>query len=512
MSSPRNDLEVRHLSKRYWIPETVAEARRSARSVSRRVWRTIRPPRVPFWALRDVSFGVERGEAVGVIGANGAGKSTLLKLLSEITAPTSGDIRMYGRLSALIEVGSGFHQELTGRENIFLSGSILGMRRAEILAKLDEIIDFAGVGDFIDAPVKWYSSGMYVRLGFAIAAHLEAQILLVDEVLAVGDAAFQLKCYDRIAKMRATGRTIVFISHDLDSVEGLCDRALLMQGGRLVLDGRTRDVIAHYRRAAGVDDPPAQGADRDRPVVLSPSRPPVVSVVIPCFNHARYLPAALASVHAQRGLAVESIVIDDGSNDHSAAVAEAHGATLVRRQRNRGLSHARNAGLEAARGEFVVFLDADDELLPDALHSGIRALRECPSAGAVVRRCALMDGQGAPLPVTYAPLESDDLYRELLHTNFVWTPGAAVFRTTAIRSIAGFPSDVPAAADYSVLLQLARRGLVLSDPRDVVRYRKHGENMSQDPVLMLRQTLAVLQHETRHVPPSHIGALEEGRR
>jgi len=381
-----NDVVVRHLSKRYWIPETVAEARRSASSFPRRVWRTIRRPRVPFWALRDVSFAVKRGEAVGIIGANGAGKSTLLKLLSEITAPTSGDIRLYGRLSALIEVGSGFHQELSGRENIFLSGSILGMRKAEILAKLDEIIDFAGVGDFIDAPVKWYSSGMYVRLGFAIAAHLEAQILLVDEVLAVGDAAFQLKCYERIAKMRATGRTIVFISHDLERVEGLCDRALLMDSGRIALEGPTRDVIAYYRRAAGVDDPPPRGGRHERPLVISSSRPPVVSVVIPCYNHARYLPAALASVHAQRGVAVESIMVDDGSNDDSAAVAEAHGATMVKRQRNRGLSHARNAGLEAVRGEFVVFLDADDELLPDALHSGVRVLQECPSAGAIVRR------------------------------------------------------------------------------------------------------------------------------
>jgi ABC-type polysaccharide/polyol phosphate transport system ATPase subunit len=512
MSSPLNDLEVRHLSKRYWIPETVAEARRASSVFSRRVWRTIRPPRVPFWALRDASFAVERGEAVGIIGANGAGKSTLLKLLSEITAPTSGEIRLYGRLSALIEVGSGFHQELTGRENIFLSGSILGMRKAEILAKLDEIIDFAGVGDFIDAPVKWYSSGMYVRLGFAIAAHLEAQILLVDEVLAVGDAAFQLKCYERIAKMRASGRTIVFISHDLESVEALCDRTLLMDSGRIALEGPTRDVIAHYRRAAGVDDPPSHGRRPSGPIVISPSCPPVVSVVIPCFNHARYLPAALASVHAQRCLTVESIVVDDGSHDDSAAVAEAHGATMVRRQRNRGLSHARNAGLEAVRGEFVVFLDADDELLPDALRTGVYALQERPSAGVIVRRCALMDGQGQALPVTHAVLESDDLYRELLLTNFVWTPGAAVFRTTAIRSIGGFPPDVPAAADYSVFLQLARRGLVVSDPRDAVRYRKHDGNMSHDPVLMLRQTLAVLNQETRHVPPSHLGALEEGQR
>src|SRR5436190_6870444 len=177
------DLEVARVSKRYWL-----------RRPQRGLWSRVRPSYDEFWALRDVTFSVRRGEALAVIGPNGAGKSTLLKLLTEITAPTAGEIRLYGRLSALIEVGSGFHPELTGRENIFLSGSILGMRRGEIRARLADIIEFAGVGDFIDAPVKWFSSGMYVRLGFAIAAHLDPQILLVDEALAVGDAEFQQKC------------------------------------------------------------------------------------------------------------------------------------------------------------------------------------------------------------------------------------------------------------------------------------------------------------------------------
>jgi ABC-type polysaccharide/polyol phosphate transport system ATPase subunit len=205
------------------------------------------PRATDFWAIKDVSFDVARGETLGVIGHNGAGKSTILKLLSRITAPSSGTITLNGRLAALIEVGSGFHPELTGRENIFLSGSILGMRRREIAAKLDRIVDFAGVGPFIDMPVKWYSSGMFVRLGFSVAAHLEADILLVDEVLAVGDAAFQTQCYERIAELRRNGTTLLFISHDLASVERLCDRVLLMNRGRLDAAGAPADVLRRYQ-------------------------------------------------------------------------------------------------------------------------------------------------------------------------------------------------------------------------------------------------------------------------
>jgi ABC-type polysaccharide/polyol phosphate transport system ATPase subunit len=199
-----------------------------------------------FWAVRDVTFDVPRGETLGIIGPNGAGKSTVLKLLSRITAPTRGTITLHGRVAALIEVGSGFHPELTGLENVFLSGSILGMKRREIAAKLDRIIEFSGVGSFVDVPVKWYSSGMYVRLGFSIAAHLEADILLVDEVLAVGDAAFQLQCYERIGELRRSGTTMLFISHDLASVDRLCDRVLLMNAGTLAAVGSPRDVIRAY--------------------------------------------------------------------------------------------------------------------------------------------------------------------------------------------------------------------------------------------------------------------------
>lgn len=200
-----------------------------------------------FWALRDVSFDVARGETLGIIGHNGAGKSTILKLLSRITAPTKGTITLDGRVAALIEVGSGFHPELSGRENVFLSGSVLGMRRHEIAAKLDRIVEFAGVGPFIDMPVKWYSSGMYVRLGFAVAAHLEADILLIDEVLGVGDAAFQVRSFERIDQLRRDGATLIFISHDLSAIERLSDRVVLMNRGRLAAAGGPVEMIARYQ-------------------------------------------------------------------------------------------------------------------------------------------------------------------------------------------------------------------------------------------------------------------------
>jgi len=201
-----------------------------------------------FWALRSVSLDVARGESLGVIGRNGAGKSTLFKLLSGITAPTRGRIVINGHVAALIEVGSGFHPELTGRENVFLSGSLLGMRRKEIAAKLARIVEFAGVERFIDTPVKWYSSGMYVRLGFAIAAHLEPEILLIDEVLAVGDASFQTRCLQRIQELKAQGTTCLFISHDLTAIERLCDRAVLFDRGEAIVSGLPREVVASYHR------------------------------------------------------------------------------------------------------------------------------------------------------------------------------------------------------------------------------------------------------------------------
>lgn len=199
-----------------------------------------------FWALSDVSFEVMRGEAVGVIGPNGAGKSTLLKILSRITEPTVGSVVISGRLSSLLEVGTGFHSELSGRENIYLNGAILGMRRAEIARKFDEIVAFAEVERFIDTPVKHYSSGMYLRLAFAVAAHLETEILLVDEVLAVGDAQFQRKCLGKMGEVALEGRTVLFVSHNLGALANLCSRAMLLSQGKLVANGPSREVINRY--------------------------------------------------------------------------------------------------------------------------------------------------------------------------------------------------------------------------------------------------------------------------
>ncbi len=198
------------------------------------------------WALKDVSFSLEEGNALGVIGRNGAGKSTLLKVLTRITTPTDGRAEIRGRVGSLLEVGTGFHPELTGRENIFLNGAILGMKRREIHAKLPEISEFSGVEKFLDTPVKRYSSGMHVRLAFAVAAHFEPEIMLVDEVLSVGDAEFQARCLGRMEDIGATGRTVVFVSHHLQAVSQLCDRAILLDDGQIVNDGPSEEVVAQY--------------------------------------------------------------------------------------------------------------------------------------------------------------------------------------------------------------------------------------------------------------------------
>lgn len=213
---------------------------------------TVEDAKRDFWALRDVSFAVAPGEVLGVIGRNGAGKSTLLKILSRITEPTAGEIKLRGRIGSLLEVGTGFHPELSGRDNIFLNGSILGMRKREIAAKFDEIVAFAEVGDFIDTPVKRYSSGMYVRLAFAIAAHLEPEILIVDEVLAVGDAQFQRKCIGRMQEIsRGHGRTVLFVSHSMPTIQRLCQRCVVLEKGQLKGVFPVEEAIEQYNRNIG---------------------------------------------------------------------------------------------------------------------------------------------------------------------------------------------------------------------------------------------------------------------
>lgn len=208
------------------------------------------------WALKDLSFEVKRGEVLGIIGSNGAGKSTLLKVLSRITEPTKGTIDIWGKVGSLLEVGTGFHQELTGRENIFLNAAILGMNRATILKKFDEIVDFAEVGDFIDTPVKHYSSGMYLKLAFSVAANLEPDILIVDEVLAVGDATFQQKCMGKMQDVSEQGRTVLFVSHNMGFIQDLCPRSLLLNKGSVVYEGKTAECVIRYlsNRKKAVED------------------------------------------------------------------------------------------------------------------------------------------------------------------------------------------------------------------------------------------------------------------
>jgi len=265
-------IQVSNLSKAYRIGQRQERADSLVgllRDTLTAPWRNLRRMRHPasaetegedelHWALSDVSFDVHEGEVLGVIGRNGAGKSTLLKILSRITEPTSGEVKIAGRVASLLEVGTGFHPELTGRENVYLNGTILGMRKKEIDRKFDEIADFSGVEKFLDTAVKRYSSGMKVRLAFAVAAHLDPEILIIDEVLAVGDASFQKRCIDRMSEISREGRTILFVSHNIDLVDRLCNRAIVLRGGRLQFKGDVQDAIASY-----MTDDSQQGTVRD---------------------------------------------------------------------------------------------------------------------------------------------------------------------------------------------------------------------------------------------------------
>jgi lipopolysaccharide transport system ATP-binding protein len=252
------NVEVSHLSKQYRLGRSTSRddsLRATFTHALHKTWRTVRhgngsgvAAAAPewIWSLKDVSFNLQAGDAVGIIGANGAGKSTLLKILSRITDPTEGQVTLRGRVASLLEVGTGFHPDLTGRENIFLSGVMLGMTKAEVQAKFDEIVAFAELEQFLDTPVKRYSSGMYVRLGFAVAAHLDPEILIVDEVLAVGDMAFQRKCLGKMSEFGQGGHTVLFVSHNMAAIENLCQRGIVLRKGQLTFDGGAKDAITHY--------------------------------------------------------------------------------------------------------------------------------------------------------------------------------------------------------------------------------------------------------------------------
>ncbi len=240
-----------YLTLREWLGNAVTGKFRRASSTDER----------SFWALRDVNFEVLTGETLGIVGRNGAGKSTLLKILCRITKPTTGRARINGRIGSLLEVGTGFHPDLTGRENVYLNGAVLGMRREEIKRKFDEIVAFSEVERHLDTAVKFYSSGMYVRLAFSVAAHLEPEILIMDEVLAVGDAAFQQKCLDKMNRIRQEGRTIFFVSHDMTAITRLCRRAILLRDGRIIADGAAQAIVAEYLKTSRAVEPEQSWTD-----------------------------------------------------------------------------------------------------------------------------------------------------------------------------------------------------------------------------------------------------------
>ena len=261
-------IDVRELGKRYQLGTIGATTLRESLARSWAKFRNgaeTRELREAFWALRRISFDVRRGEVLGIIGRNGAGKSTLLKILSRITEPTEGEARIRGRVASLLEVGTGFHPELTGRENTYLNGAILGMRSREIDEKLEAITDFAGVAEFMDTPVKRYSSGMRVRLAFAVAAHLDPEILIIDEVLAVGDASFQQKCLGKIGEVATSGRTVLFVSHNMAAVQSFCTRVLVIDEGRIVFDGSPSEGVERYYHSFSANDASGQYR-REKPI------------------------------------------------------------------------------------------------------------------------------------------------------------------------------------------------------------------------------------------------------
>ncbi len=257
-----NVVEVENVSKRFRLGERAGDLRERVNMLLGRD-RAAREAARELWAVRDVSFTVAQGESFGIIGHNGSGKSTMLKMLTGIYKPNRGTLRTQGRVAALIEVGAGFHPELTGRENVYLNGSIMGMKKREVDQRFDEIVEFAELAKFIDTPVKRYSSGMYMRLGFSVAAHVNPDIVLVDEVLAVGDEAFQAKCMRRMKELRHEGKTLVFVSHSMDAVSSLCQRVILLSRGKMLTIGRPEEVITAYRTSLAMDQLERKGERRE---------------------------------------------------------------------------------------------------------------------------------------------------------------------------------------------------------------------------------------------------------
>jgi lipopolysaccharide transport system ATP-binding protein len=320
-------IQAEGLAKKYRIGEYRAAygtLRESLSHAARRIARTEHISRErDIWALKDVTFEVPEGQVLGVIGRNGAGKSTLLKVLTRITTPTAGRAEIRGRVGSLLEVGTGFHAELTGRENIYLNGAILGMKRREIDQRFDEIVDFSGIGKFIDTPVKRYSSGMYVRLAFSVAAHFEPEILLIDEVLSVGDAEFQRRCLGRMEEFGSSGRTVLFVSHQLPAVAQLCDRAIWIDSGRVVEDGRPAEVIANYLHQTH-----SAGTERTWPEDEAPGNDLAKILAVRALPH-EGMPPGVVDVRRPIGIQIEFRVLRDGKPlfpkikllDHEGAVA-----------------------------------------------------------------------------------------------------------------------------------------------------------------------------------------------
>jgi lipopolysaccharide transport system ATP-binding protein len=328
------------------------------------------------WVLKDVSFTVNPGEVVGIIGRNGAGKSTLLKLLSRITEPTEGRIELYGRVASLLEIGTGFHPELTGRENIFLNGAILGMRKAEIARKFDEIVAFAEVEKFIDTPVKRYSSGMYLRLAFAVAAHLEPEILVVDEVLAVGDARFQRKCLDKMQDVGQHGRTVLFVSHNMSAITRLCPRTILLDQGRVLCDGPSHEVVGTYLNS-GL----GTTASREWPDVESAPGNEVVRLRAVRVRSEDGQVTEAADIRRPVSLEVEFEVLEGGHilfpafgfyNEEGACVFLTHDNSPAWKHKERPVGHYVSAvtipGNFLAEGSIVVGVAVSEHVPSDVIH------------------------------------------------------------------------------------------------------------------------------------------------